>query len=80
VFGASDVQTLVAQLNAWAPQVEQQVQQVRGAAMIAEGRIRQLAEGGAAELTNIAVAFRSELDTRTAARLASDEALKEEIR
>jgi hypothetical protein len=80
VFGASDLPMLVAQLNAWAPQVELSVQQVRGAAMVAEGRIQQLAEGGAAELTNIVVAFRNELDSCTASRAAADEALKEELR
>jgi hypothetical protein len=80
IFGASDLPTLVAQLNAWAPQVETSVQQVMGAAMVAEGRIQQLAEGGAAELTNIVTAFRTELDVRTASRAVADEALKEELR
>jgi hypothetical protein len=72
--------TLIAQLNAWAPQIELQVQQVLGAAMVAEGRVQQLSEGGAAELTNIVAAFRNELDMRTASRLASDDVLKEELR
>jgi hypothetical protein len=71
---------LIAQLNVWAPQLELQVQQVLGAAMVAEGRTQQLAEGGAAELTNIVVALRNELDARTATRLVSDENLKEELR
>jgi hypothetical protein len=48
--------------------------------MVAEARLQQLAEGGAAELMNIVSAFRSELDLRTAARVTSDEALKDELR
>jgi hypothetical protein len=80
VFGATDINGLVAQLNAWAPQIEMQLQSVMGTAMVAEGRVQQLAEGGAVELRNIVAAFRAELDARTAARLSSDEVLKEELR
>jgi hypothetical protein len=80
VFGAADLGGLVAQLNTWAPQVEAQMQQVLGTAMVVEGRVQQLSEGGAMELRNIVVAFRNELDARTASRVASNEALKEEFR
>jgi hypothetical protein len=80
VFGAVDLGGLIAQLNTWVPQIEMQLQAVMGTAMVAEGRVQQLSEGGAMELRNIVTAFRSELDYRTAARLASDEALKDELR
>jgi hypothetical protein len=80
VFGAVDLGGLIAQLNTWVPQIEMQLQAVMGTAMVAEGRVQQLSEGGAMELRNIVTAFRSELDYRTAARMASDEALKDELR
>jgi hypothetical protein len=42
-FGASDVNTLVAQLNACPPQLEVAVQQLRGAQMLIEARVQELA-------------------------------------
>jgi hypothetical protein len=79
-FGANDVGALVAQLNAWAPQVESAIQQIRGSTMIIEGQLQHLAEGGVVELNNVIIAFRGELDMRSAARAAADEMLKEELR
>ncbi len=43
VFGAGDLTGLITQLNIWAPQVEMQLQQVMGTAMVAEGRVQQAA-------------------------------------
>jgi hypothetical protein len=80
IFGATDLNGLLAQLNTWAPQVEMQLHNVMGTAMVAEGRVQQLSEGGAAEVRNVVKAFRTELDARTAARMTSDEALKDELR
>ena len=61
-FGAGDLAALVAQLNVWGPQLETAVQQLRGAQMLLENELRQLATNGATELTKIIVAFKAELD------------------
>jgi hypothetical protein len=60
--------------------MESALQATLGSAMVAEGRIQQLAESGAVELRNIIVAFRTELDNRTAARTSRDETLRDELR
>ena len=79
-FGAGELQTLVAQLNAWTPQIETAIQELRGAQLVMSGQMQRLVESGENELTNIVVAFRSELDFRAAERVQHDEALKQELR
>ncbi len=65
IFGTQEFRNLVAQLNTWAPQLEQTARELRGSQIVLEAQLQRSAEGGANELMKIIAAVRSEPGSTT---------------
>ena len=71
-----NLQSLVSQLNAWTPQIELTLQELRGAHLVTSGQMQRLIESAEMELMKFVVSILAELNTRAAEKAQSDERLK----